>query len=172
MKVILKQSVPKVGKEGQVVSVKDGFARNYLFPRGMAILADKSQLGVLARRNAKIEAKLAETKAEAESVRDVINGKVVEIAGHVGKDTGRLFGAVTAQDIADAIERQFKVSVDKRAVLLTQPIKRLGDHVVEIDVHRLVDIRLTVRVFDPEAQRPVPEEPAAETQTVEPLAGD
>jgi large subunit ribosomal protein L9 len=174
MKVILKQSVPKVGKEGQVVTVKDGFARNYLFPRGMAVVADKSQLNVLARRNAKVEAKLADTKSEAEGVRDIINGKTVSIQGHVGKDTGKLFGAVTAQDIADAILRDFKVSLDKRAVLLSQPIKRLGDHTVEIDVHRLVDIKMTVRVFDPEAEA-APEvvgapEPVAEEATETPEA--
>lgn len=150
MKVILKQSVPKVGKEGQVVNVKNGFARNYLFPQGMAIVADKKQLGVLTRRNAKIEAKLAETKSEADTMREKLHGHVLNIEGHVGKDTGKLFGAVTSQDIADAIKSQFGVDLDKRIVLLSQPIKQLGNHTVDIDVHRQVDIRMTVRVFDPE----------------------
>lgn len=150
MKVILKQSVPKVGKEGQVVSVKDGFARNYLFPRKMAIVADKNQLGVLARRNSKIEAELAGTKAAAEEIREKLHGQVVEIEGHVGKDTGKLFGAITSQDIADAIKSKYKVDLEKKVVLLAQPIKQLGNHTVDIDVHRQVDVRMTVRVFDPE----------------------
>lgn len=150
MKVILKQSVPKVGKEGQVVNVKDGFARNYLFPNKMAIVADKNQLGVLARRNAKIEAQLASTKADAEGLREKLHGQVVEIEGHVGKDTGKLFGAITSQDIADAIKKKFGVDLEKRVVLLAQPIKQLGNHTVDVDVHRQVDIRMTVRVFDPE----------------------
>lgn len=150
MKVILKQSVPKVGKEGQVVSVKDGFARNFLFPRGMAIVADKNQMTALARRNAKAEAKLAETKADAETLREKLHGQVLMIEGHVGKDTGKLFGAITSQDIADAIKSKFGVDLEKRVVLLAQPIKQLGNHSVDIDVHRQVDIRMTVRVFDPE----------------------
>jgi len=150
MKVILKQSVPKVGKEGQVVTVKDGFARNYLFPRKMAIVADKNQLGVLTRRNAKIEAELAGTKSAAEEIREKLHGQVVEIEGHVGKDTGKLFGAITSQDIADAIKSKFKVDLEKRVVLLAQPIKQIGNHTVDIDVHRQVDVRMTVRVFDPE----------------------
>lgn len=177
MKVILKQSVPKVGKEGQVVTVKDGYARNYLFPNKMAIVADKNQLGVLARRNAKIEAQLASTKADAETLREKLNGQVLEIEGHVGKDTGKLFGAITSQDIADAIKTKFGVDLEKRVVLLAQPIKQLGNHTVDIDVHRQVDIRMTVRVFDPEmlaeaakkAGKPMPvaaeeaAEPEAET---------
>jgi len=150
MKVILKQSVPKVGKEGQVVVVKDGFARNFLFPRRMAIIADKNQLGVLARRNAKIEAELAGTKAAAEIIREKLHSQILPIEGHVGKDTGKLFGAITSQDIADAIKKTFGVDLEKRIVLLAQPIKQLGNHSVDIDVHRQVDIRMIVRVFDPE----------------------
>ncbi len=150
MKVILKQSVSKVGKEGQVVNVKDGFARNYLFPRGMAVVADKAQMGALARRNAKADAKLAETKHEAEALAEKLHGQSVEIEGHVGKDTGKLFGAITSQDIADAIKAKFGVDVEKRVILLSHPIKQLGNHSVDIDVHRQVDIRLHVKVYDPE----------------------
>lgn len=150
MKVILKQSVPKVGKEGQVVNVKDGFARNYLFPRKMAVIADRGQLSVLARRNAKAEAELASTKANAEGIKEKLHGQVLEIEGHVGKDTGKLFGAITSQDIADKIKEKYGLEIEKRIVLLAQPIKQLGNHTVDIDVHRQVDIRMTVRVFDPE----------------------
>ena len=170
MKVILKQSVPKVGKEGQVVTVKDGFARNYLFPRKMAIVADKNQLGVLTRRNAKIEAELAGTKSAAEEIREKLHGQVVEIEGHVGKDTGKLFGAITSQDIADAIKAKYKVDLEKRVVLLAQPIKQLGNHTVDIDVHRQVDVRMTVRVFDPElvaeAAKKAPKKAAAPVDAV------
>lgn len=151
MKVILKQSVPKVGKEGQVVSVKDGYARNFLFPRGMAVVADRGQMRGLEARNARLQAKLDETKSGAEGVKAKLDGQVLKIEGKVGKDTGRLFGAVTSQDIADSIKKAFGVELDKKAVLLSHPLKTLGNHSVEIDVHRLVDIKLTVNVFDPEA---------------------
>jgi large subunit ribosomal protein L9 len=152
MKVVLKQSVPKVGKEGQVVTVKDGYARNFLFPRRLAVVADKAQLDVLARRNAKLESALADTKASAEAIKEKLDGKTIRIESKVGKETGKLFGAVTSQDIADAVAQELGVTLEKRSVLLNHPIKRLGSHPVEIDVHRQVDIRLTVQVFDPEVE--------------------
>lgn len=185
MKVILNKSVPKVGKEGQVVTVKGGFARNFLFPRGIAVVADKNQLAALARRNAKAEAKLAETRSDAEGVREKLHGQVLMIEGHVGKETGKLFGAITSQDIADKIKEKFGVDLDKKDVLLAQPIKQLGSHAVDIDIHRLVDIRVSVKVFDPElvavekkaakavkAEEPAPAEeaPAVEAEE-EPVAG-
>ncbi len=169
MKVILKQSVPKVGKEGQVVNVKDGFARNYLFPRKMAVIADKAQLGVLARRNAKAEAILAETKSDADALREKLHGQVIHIPGQVAKESTKLFGAITNQDVADEIKKAFGVELEKKVVLLAQPIKQLGNHAVEIDAHRLVDIRLTVHVYNAEVglelaqpEEPVAEEPVAE----------
>lgn len=151
MKVILKQSVAKLGKEGQVVNVKDGYARNYLFPQGMAIVADKTQLAVLERRNAKVASQLSETKAQAEGLKEKIDGAEVKIEANVGADSTRLFGAVTAQDIADAIKAQLGQEFDKKQVLLAMPIKQLGRYNVEIDAHRQVDIKVLVNVFDPNA---------------------
>ncbi|MFM9874531.1 MAG: 50S ribosomal protein L9 [Fimbriimonadaceae bacterium] len=149
MKVILKQAVPKLGKEGQLVNVKDGYARNFLFPQKMAIVADKKQLEVLGRQQAKIEAELEKTKASAETVGEKINGKLIKIETKAGGD-GRLFGAVTSQDICDAIKSQLKQDVDKKAVLLLRPIKRLGNYDIEINIHRNVNIELKLNVFDPE----------------------
>ncbi len=161
MKVILKQSVPKLGKEGQVVNVKDGYARNFLFPQGMAIVADKTQLTVLERRNAKIASQLSETKSQAEALKGDIDGKEVNIEAQVGADSSRLFGAITAQDIADAIKTQLGKEFDKKQVLLAMPIKQLGRYSVEIDAHRQVDIKVVVNVFDPSAPAVVAEEEVA-----------
>lgn len=149
MKVILNQTVPKVGKEGTVVNVADGFARNYLFPRGLAIVADKNQLKALEVKNARLAAKSADAKTAAEKSKEQIDGKVVRIPGQVGKDKGKLFGAITSQNVADAIRKQLGVLVDKRSVGVIEPIKRLGDHTIEVDLHRDVDAKLTVQVFDP-----------------------
>ncbi len=157
MKVILKQSVPKLGKQGQVVNVKDGYARNYLFPQGMAIVADKTQLTVLERKNAKLAGELSETKAQAEAVKAKIDGNEIKIEAKVGGDSTRLFGAITSQDIADAIKAQFGQEFDKKQVLLAMPIKQLGRYSVEIDAHRQVDIKVIVNVFDPTAPEPVAE---------------
>jgi large subunit ribosomal protein L9 len=167
MKVILKQTVPKVGKEGQVVNVKNGYARNFLFPRSLAIVADDKQVAALGRRHAKIEQLLADTKAGAEQIKEKLHGQKVRIPGKVGKELGKLFGSITAQDVADAIKAQLGVSLEKRQVGIIEPIKRLGDHAVEIDLHRDVDAVVTVRVFDPEnpeveAEPVVAEAPAEE----------
>lgn len=162
MKVILNQTVPKVGKEGTVVKVADGFARNYLFPRGLAIIADKNQVAALDKRNERIAAKTAGEKADAEVLRDRINGATVRVAGNVGKDSTRLFGAVTAQDVVNLIQDQLKVTLDRKKVALIEPIRRLGNHEVELDLHRDVDAKITVEVYDPNA--PVAA-PAAEETT-------
>lgn len=151
MKVILTQTVPKVGKEGQVVNVADGYARNYLFARGLAIVADKKQLAALERRNERIAAKLAGTKTEAEATAEKLNGVSIRIGAKVGKDTGKLFGAITAQDIADMLQKEAGVSLEKKQVALHEPIKRLGTYQIEIDLHREVSAFVNLDIFDPEA---------------------
>ncbi len=162
MKVIMTQTVPKVGKEGQVVSVADGFARNYLFPRGYATLAERSQLKALEARQAKIAAKLAETKSSADTLKEKLDGQTVSIEGKVG-DSGKLFGAITSQNVLDAIKDQLKIEVDKKQVAMVEPIKRIGEHRVHLDLHRDVDAFVTVRVFDPNAVvEEAPAEQAAE----------
>ena len=151
MKVMLNQTVPKVGKQGQVVTVADGFARNYLFPRKLAIVAEKKQLEVLERKNARLQAKAEGEKAGADETREKLDGKSVKIAGKVGGDTSRLFGAITSQDIVDAIKSQLGIVVERKQVALIDPIKRLGTHEVEIDLHHQVDAKITVEVYDPNA---------------------
>ncbi|MGV3617470.1 MAG: 50S ribosomal protein L9 [Fimbriimonas sp.] len=159
MKVILNQTVPKVGKEGTVVNVADGFARNYLFPRGLAIVATKQQIAALEKKNARISERTAGLKSDAEALRDKLNGQTVRIPGEVGSQ-GKLFGAITSANVIEAIAKQLGANLDKKQVALIEPIKRLGDHTVELDLHREVDARVTVTVYDPTA--PVPVAPKAE----------
>jgi large subunit ribosomal protein L9 len=173
MKVILNQTVPKVGKEGSVVTVADGFARNYLFPRGLAILADKKQVEALGKRNARIAERTAGQKTSAEGVREQLEGKSVRIEGKVGSGTTKLFGAITSQDVVDAIKSQLGVTLEKKQVAMIEPIKRLGKHEVELDLHREVDAKVVVDVFDPsapveaEAEKKEDEAPAEEPEPVE-----
>lgn len=164
MKVILNQTVPKVGKAGQVVTVKDGYARNYLFPRSLAVVANRSQLKVLEGRNQIQAAKLAETRSAAEGLKASLDGKIVRIEGKVGRDAGKLFGAITSQDIVDVIKKELNVSVEKKQVALHEPIKRLGRHVVMIDLHREVDANVIVHVFDPAHPEFDEAEPEAEAE--------
>lgn len=169
MKIILNQTVPKLGKAGQIVTVKDGYARNYLFPKGLATLAEKNQIAALEKRNARMAAKLAETKAAAESLQAKLDGGVVKLEGKVGRELGKLFGAFTSQDVADAVKAQLGVEVEKKQVALLEPIKRLGRHRVLIDLHRDVDAHITVHVFDP-AHPELDEEPAVEAPAEEAVA--
>ena len=157
MKVILNQTVTKVGKQGTVVTVADGYARNYLFPRQLAILADKNQVKALEKRNARVAERTAGAKAAAEALRADLHGKSVRIDGQVGQ--GKLFGAITSQNIADAIKSQLGHEIDKKNIALIGPIKRLGSYQVELDLHHSVDAIITVNVVDPSA---VVETPAAE----------
>lgn len=175
MKVILKKTVPNVGKEGQVVKVKDGFARNFLFPQGMATVADKAQLRVLEARNNKVAATLEATKSSAQDLAAKIDGKKIRMEVKAG--TGhRLFGAVTSQDIADAIKQSFGVEVEKKTVGILQPIKQLGHYSIEIDLHRFVDCKIHLDVVDPvleEAERKAAEnrgEVVAKKEEVAPVA--
>jgi large subunit ribosomal protein L9 len=157
MKVILNTTVPKVGKEGQIVSVADGFANNYLFPRGLAIVAERRQVAALEKRHAKMAAKLAEGKTAADAFKEGLDGKTVRIPGKVGRDSTKLFGAITSQDVADAIKSQLNHELDKRRIALIEPLKRLGSHTVHLDLHRDVDATITVEVYDPEAPVVAPE---------------
>ncbi|MCG9895500.1 MAG: 50S ribosomal protein L9 [Fimbriimonadaceae bacterium] len=166
MKVILKQTLPKVGKEGQVVSVKPGFARNYLFPNGLAIIADKTQVKALEARMARLSAKLAETKAEAEAQAAKLHHGRLLIEVKAGEG-GRLFGAITADAIAEAVQKQFGISVDRKQVAMLQPIKRLGNTPIEIDLHRQVDCAMTVVVYDPAVELPAELLPKAEAEAEE-----
>lgn len=165
MKVILNQTVPKVGKQGHVVTVADGFARNYLFPRGLAIVADKNQLKALEVRNARLDAKTAGAKAAAEALKEKLNGQSVRIEGKVGADSNKLFGAITSQDVADAIKKQLGETIEKKDIALIEPIKRLGNYKVELDLHRSVDAIVNVEVFDPKAE--VVAAPVVEAKTEE-----
>lgn len=166
MKVILNQTVPRVGKAGQVATVKDGYARNYLFPKGLATVADKNQLKALEIRNQRMAAKLAETKSAAEAQKEKIEGLEVKIEAKVGKELGKLYGAITSQDIADALKAQHKIDVEKKQIGLLEPIKRLGTFHLAIDLHRDVDAHIHVHVYDPNA--PVEEAAKAPAPEAEP----
>jgi len=151
MRVILNQMVPKLGKEGQIVKVANGYARNYLFPRGLAVVASKGQLSALEKKLARMEAKIAASKASAEELKAKINGFEMKIVGKVAKDSTKLFGAVTAQDITDEINKAFSLNLEKKQIGLLEPIKKLGIYNIQVDLHRDVDAFVTVNVYDPDA---------------------
>ena len=137
----------------------------------MAVVADRKQVAAQDRRNAKLAADLAATKANAEAMRDRINGKTVKIEGNVGRDGVRLFGAITSENIAEAVKAQLGETVEKKQVVLVNPIKRIGRFYVELDMHRQVDMHITVNVYDP-ANPDLDEPEVAQTESDAEVAED
>lgn len=145
MEVILKELIDTLGEEGDVVKVKDGYGRNYLLPQGKAILATKSSLAVLEKEKAAIEARKAAMRSDAESIAQKIAGLTLVIEQRSG-DEDKLFGSVTAADIADKLAT-LGVSIDKRKISLSEPIKSLGEYLVTIKVGYQVNAEVKVQVI-------------------------
>ena len=164
MKVILNQIVPKVGQAGEVVTVADGYARNFLFPRGLAVVADRRQVAALEKKRAHTAEKAEGQRAEATATAAKLDGQTIRIEGKLGADGKRLFGAITSAKIAEAVKSGLNVDLDTRQIGLVEPIKRLGTYPVELSLLAGVPAHLTVEVFDPSA--PVEEE----DETEEPVA--
>ena len=125
MKVILTQDVQGSGKKGQVVNVSDGYARNFLLKRGMAIEANAQNMNVLKNKQAAQEHKIAMEKKACQETANAINGKTVKLTAKAGAG-GKLFGSVTAKEIAEAISKQYGAEVEKRKIVLDSDIKAFG----------------------------------------------
>ena len=145
MKLILTAAVDNLGVAGDIVEVKDGYGRNYLVPRGVAIRwtrgGEKQIEGIKRSRDAR-EIRGVD---HAQEVRGKLEGLTVELGVRAG-DTGKLFGAVTASDVAGAIKKAGNVSVDKRAVQITKPIKNVGTHTVGVKLHDAVTAHVQLAV--------------------------
>jgi len=130
MKVILREDVEKLGKAGEVVKVADGFGRNYLLPRQLAVPANVRNLKSLEHDRRVIEARVKKNLKTAESLAAKLSSVSLSIPAKAGEE-GKLFGAITSRDIADALEKA-GYPVDRKTVLLADPIKQLGDYKVKI----------------------------------------
>jgi len=165
MKVILLEDVTNLGGIGDTVNVKDGYARNFLLPRKLALPATARNLKTQKHHFRDIEQKIAQAADEARSLAEKIESVVLTFTRKVGK-TGRLFGSVTNMDIADALAEK-ELSVDRKDIVLTEPIKTLGEFDVTIKLHQDVTPVIKVTVLPEEGQIPeevmeeVPEESAA-----------
>jgi large subunit ribosomal protein L9 len=149
MKVILTTDLPHVGKSGQTVEVADGFGRNYLLPRGLAVLATPGNERSLAQRQKARLAREARQKAEAEALATRLQGCRVRIAKKTGAGD-RLYGSVTSIDIADVLKAQ-GIVLDRRKIALEAPLKTLGTHKVPVRLHPEVTAELEVTVIREEA---------------------
>lgn len=145
MKVVLLADVKGHGKKGEIVEASDGYARNFLFPKGLAKEATKSALNEVKSKN---EAKAYHKEQEIIAAKETaakLEGQKVTIASKAG-DNGKLFGKITNQNVADAVKYQLHVVVDKRKVVLPDGIKTVGSHEVEIKVYPEISAKITVEV--------------------------
>jgi|JRYD01.1.fsa_nt_gb large subunit ribosomal protein L9 len=144
MQVILLQRIGRLGQMGDVVNVKDGYARNFLLPQNKALRATKDNLAHFETQRAQLEATNLEQKAEAEAVATKLGGKVFTAIRSAG-DTGQLYGSVSTRDIADAITAG-GFTIDRRQVVLDRPIKTLGLHEISAQLHPEVVVKVTLNV--------------------------
>lgn len=145
MKVILKQDIKGVGKKDQVINAADGYARNFLFPKKLAVPADSGNMNNLKAKNESIAYRKGEDLKEAKEIAEKMKSITVKIEVKAGEN-GRLFGAVTAKEIAEALKRDFNIIVDKKKVLLSESIKVAGVSKVDIKLNGGVMAKVTVMV--------------------------
>lgn len=145
MKVILLTDVPKLGKQGDVVQVSDGYARNFLLPKNLAIEASEARLRELKQKNEQLEKRKEKEEQKALWIKEKIEGQTVVVQAKCGEG-GKLFGAVTSKEIADALKAQYKVDIDKKRVEIKEPIRHLGEYPVRIRLHTKALAEVTVRV--------------------------
>jgi large subunit ribosomal protein L9 len=144
MKVILLDDVAKVGRRGEVRDVSDGYARNFLIPKKLALTATEGNLKNLDHIRTQQQAKADRIKIDAESLRDRIEGLLYEERRQASEE-GKLFGSVTAQDVVDFLGRS-QIHVERRRVHLEEPIKALGESTVGVRIHPEVTAQLRVNV--------------------------
>jgi large subunit ribosomal protein L9 len=144
IEVILREDVRSLGRAGELVRVKPGFARNYLLPQGLAYEATEGNKKRIAAEGKARAIRGQAERAEAERVASTLSGVTLTLSGKAGEE-GKLFGSITSQDIADALARQGH-TVDRRRIELEHPIKTLGSHTVSVRVHPEVHAELRVSV--------------------------
>jgi large subunit ribosomal protein L9 len=144
MQVILKQDVEKIGRRGDIIDVSRGYVRNFLVPRGLAEMATPGKLEEVRREMEETEERDRRMAERASEIAATLNKSVITIEARTGEDE-RLFGSVTAANIASAIERARDIRIDRRRVKLDEPIKSLGTHQVPIQVHG--DVEASVKVI-------------------------
>jgi large subunit ribosomal protein L9 len=144
MKVILREDIDGLGKSGELVTVKDGFGRNFLLPRKKAVLASEQNMRQLEHEKSVITARNAKLKGAAEELAKKVGSIKVTIKRKVGEQN-KLFGSVTALDLAEAIAAQGQ-QIDRRGIHLPEPIKTVGSHEVELRLHHDVVAKIKVEV--------------------------
>ena len=152
MEVILREFVDKLGKRGEIVKVSNGYARNYLLPRKLALPATEGNKKHVERERKKMDTREADEKSQAEAIAARLASVDIRIARRVG-DTEQLYGSVTSADITEFLKEK-GFDVDRRKLILPEPIKTIGEHDVPLKLHRDVTVPLKVKVVKEGAETP------------------
>ncbi|TYO96437.1 50S ribosomal protein L9 [Desulfallas thermosapovorans] len=145
MQVILLEDVKKLGQKGQVIKVAEGYARNFLIPKGLAVEASKGRLKDLEKQNEVKAAQRKKAEDEARALGQQMEGLKLVIPARVG-DAGKLFGAINNKDIAEFLQHKHGFNVDKKKIILKTPIKALGEYGITIKLHPAVQVQINVEV--------------------------
>ncbi len=145
MKVILNENVKGTGKKGDLVNVSDGYARNFLFPRNLAVEANAKAMSEKKNKESSEAYRVAEEKAAAEQKKAKINGKTLSIVGKAGQ-SGKLFGSITPKEVAAAIKDQFGIDIDKKKITLKSEIKSFGTFECELKLYHDVSAKVNIEV--------------------------
>jgi len=144
MKVVLKQDVKGLGKKGELVNTSDGYARNFLFPKGLAVEANAQSMTELKNRESAEKYRIATETAAAKKAAEEMSGKTIRMTAKAGAN-GKLFGSVTAKEIAEKINSEFGVKIDKRKIVV-EDIKQFGTYEFEVKLYTGISAKLFVMV--------------------------
>jgi len=160
MEVILKQEIHKLGGKGDVVRVANGYARNFLFPKQMALPATAANKKQIEEMRAAADREAARLRGDAAKLAEQLQALTIEITARAG-DSDQLFGSVTSRDIAAELETK-GYTIDRHKIVLSKPIRMVGEHAVSVHLHRDVNVPLTVNVLAEGREEEEPQEAAAE----------
>ncbi len=147
MKVILTQDVKSQGKKGQLIDVSDGYAKNFLFPKGLAIAAGAKEMNELKNKESAERYKIETERQEARDLAARLEGVVVKITATAGAE-GKLYGSVTSMEIADTLSAQYGITIDKRKIVMNEQIKAFGSYVFDVKLYAEVTGKLNVIVTE------------------------
>lgn len=147
MKVILTKDVKAQGKKGQLIDVSDGYAKNFLIPKGLAILAGAKEINELKNRESAEKFKIETEKKEAKALAEKLEGIVVKVTATAGAE-GKLYGSVTSMEIADILSKEHGITIDKRKIVMNDTIKAFGSYTFDVKLYAEVSGKLNVIVTE------------------------
>lgn len=146
MKVILLADIKGVGKKDQIINASDGYARNFLFPKKLAVEANNENLGKLKSKNESKAFKKETEIAEAKKIAEKINSITLTIKVKAGEN-GKIFGGVTSKEIAESLKNEYKIEIDKKKIALSETIKNIGTHTVDIKLYEGIIAELKLHII-------------------------